>query len=234
MQKRSGVMILSADTLLRDGLAALITMRTDYQVLVAGATVRELINRSEQPRCEVTLVDCVIPGLSRLSGVLAHLRAASPDGRVVLLVAQQDARLVGSLTQGGCCARVLKEEGWYGLLSALQAAVDGRSYLSPGTLRCVTDADPPEHGSEPALSPLSIREREVMHLVAGGQRTRDIARYLALSPKTVEKHRGTLMRKLGVHNVAGVATYAAMQSAGTARAMLAALPAGAPRAVAMK
>ena len=45
MQKRSGVMILSADTLLRDGLAALITMRTDYQVLVAGATVRELINR---------------------------------------------------------------------------------------------------------------------------------------------------------------------------------------------
>ena len=217
MHERTRIAILSADSLMRDGLAALLAARAGMQVVATGASVRELLDASERVHGVVVLIDCTVPGLSQLGAVLAHLRAKLPDGRVVMLAFEGDARFLASLAHGGCRACVLKEEGWRELESAIRAVADGNSYLSPGATAQLLAHGTQAGACEQGLAPLSTRKSEVMQLIAGGQRTRDIAQRLALSPKTVEKHRTSLMRKLGVRNVAGVAAYAAIQGAGIAR-----------------
>lgn len=216
MQERTQVAILSADALMRDGLSSLLAACAGVQVVAAGATARELLNGRVDMRDVVVLIDCAVPGLSKLSAVLAHVRAALPNAEVILLAFQADARFLASLAHNGCRACVLKEEGWRELDSAIRAIASGGSYLSPGAAEYLLAPGTQRVACEDGLAPLSLRESEVMQLIAGGQRTRDIARRLALSPKTVEKHRTNLMRKLGVRNVAGVAAYAAIQNVGIA------------------
>ncbi|MCI0559065.1 MAG: response regulator transcription factor, partial [Nitrososphaera sp.] len=107
---------------------------------------------------------------------------------------------------------LLKDDGHDQLLIALRSILSGKTYLSPGICQEVvtgylkTFKD--NVGTRKSWEILSQREREVIKLIAEGYRNRQIAEHLSLSPKTIEKHRSTAMRKLGLHNTAGVTAYA--------------------------
>jgi DNA-binding NarL/FixJ family response regulator len=106
---------------------------------------------------------------------------------------------------------VLKDDSRAELFGALANVVSGRNYLSPSIVEKVV-AGYLSGGdlttSEPSWEVLTRREREVIKLIAEGKRTKEIAVYLSLSPKTIEKHRTNLMRKLDLHNVSEVTVYA--------------------------
>jgi len=198
--------IVGSDALLRDGIAALLTERAQAATAHAFASVDELLSSSRLRDFDVVLVDCVLPGIVTLSCSLSRLHKALPDCVVVALVHQRDYRLLAPLFRWRRFACALKEEGYSELERALGAALAGETYLSPGI-----NVDRTSGGCDIADGQgkqLSAREMEIMQLIASGQRTREIADRLSLSPKTIEKHRANLMRKIGVRNIAGVALFA--------------------------
>jgi DNA-binding NarL/FixJ family response regulator len=122
---------------------------------------------------------------------------------------------VGAALRAGADAYVLKDDSSAELLMAIRALRAGKSYLSPAicdrVMHGFLGSDPDRSGQATprnGTAALTIREREVIKLIAEGLRTRQIAEFLSLSPKTVEKHRGNLMRKLNLRNAAAVTGYA--------------------------
>jgi two-component system, NarL family, response regulator NreC len=100
---------------------------------------------------------------------------------------------------------VLKSQAARDLVRAIESVSRGEVYLSPGIASAVAEA----HASpEGAVDGLSVRERQVLQLIAEGNSTKDIAAHLGISAKTVESHRSKLMRKLDIHDTAGLVRYA--------------------------
>ncbi len=100
---------------------------------------------------------------------------------------------------------VLKNQAANDLVHAIRAVCCGQVYLSPGVSRAVVEAySHPEHPSDA----LSVRERQVLQLIAEGKTTKEIAALIVVSPKTVESHRARLMQKLEIHEIAGLVRYA--------------------------
>ncbi len=113
----------------------------------------------------------------------------------------------------GADAYVLKDDGCAELLSAVRNVRAGKSYLSPAICERVMSgyvraAAEPQQPAPASWEILSERERQVLKLVAEGYKTREIADYLSLSSKTVEKHRTNMMRKLDLHGISAVTVYA--------------------------
>ena len=131
---------------------------------------------------------------------------------MVLTFHKEDAHIHSAL-EAGADAYVLKDDGRADLLAAIRAVRSGRSFLSPAICDRVMSgyvragASSAEHRSA-NWENLTPREREVLKLVAEGYKTREIAQYLSLSTKTVEKHRANMMRKLDLHSVSAVTAYA--------------------------
>jgi DNA-binding NarL/FixJ family response regulator len=133
-------------------------------------------------------------------------------GVVVLTFHKEDAHIHSALL-AGADAYVLKDDGCSELLAAVRNVWAGKSYLSPaicdrvmsGYVRATVE---PEESVTPSWEVLSERERQVLKLVAEGYKTREIADYLSLSSKTVEKHRTNMMRKLDLHGISAVTVYA--------------------------
>jgi DNA-binding NarL/FixJ family response regulator len=101
---------------------------------------------------------------------------------------------------------VLKNQAANDLVQAIREVCRGQVYLSPGVSRAVVDAYADPAGASDAL--LSLRERQVLQLIAEGKTTKQIATLLGVSAKTVESHRTNLMHKLDIHEIAGLARYA--------------------------
>ena len=205
--------IVGTDALMREGLAALLTARGGLQIVASHAHAREAFATVDISQIDLILFDCAVASIAPLGAALAQIETSFPGCATVLIAAARDARLLIPITRGSRRGCLLREEGYDVLQQALAAVLAGDSYVSPTVAGCREARAVIAASSGGAAAPLSARETEIMHLIACGQRTRDIASRLALSPKTIEKHRSSLMRKLGVHNVAGVAIFAAQQSA---------------------
>jgi DNA-binding NarL/FixJ family response regulator len=122
---------------------------------------------------------------------------------ILMLTSAREAPPGDTVLQAGISGYVCKTSSQGELLSAIRSVSVGRRYLGPSTL----DGQklPPARRSPNSLSD---REREVMRLIAEGYRTREMAKQLSLSHKTIEKHRSNLMRKLGLRSATAVAAYA--------------------------
>jgi DNA-binding NarL/FixJ family response regulator len=103
-------------------------------------------------------------------------------------------------------AYVLKTQAASDLLGAIQAAVAGETYLSPGISEGVIDAALSGNGI--AADPLTARERQVLQLISEGHTTKEVANVLGISVKTADTHRASIMRKLDIHETAGLVRYA--------------------------
>jgi DNA-binding NarL/FixJ family response regulator len=148
-----------------------------------------------------------LPGLNGIEATAELLRHV-PSAKVVILSMYDDERSVVGAIRSGARAFVLKRASDSDLLDALRTVAKGGSYLSPQVsdqlLKRIQRGDL-EAGAVPsALETLSPRELQVMRLVAEGQTSKEIAALLDLGLQTVRSYRKTLMKKLGVNNVAGL------------------------------
>jgi DNA-binding NarL/FixJ family response regulator len=101
---------------------------------------------------------------------------------------------------------VLKSQAGSELACAIEAAAAGRTYLSSGISHALVDAF--SSGIAVAIDPLTAREREVLQLISEGNTTKEVANTLGISVKTAGTHRTSIMRKLDVHETAGLVRYA--------------------------
>ncbi len=191
--------------LVRQGICALLEKAPDIQVVGQaedGMAALELVRRTPP---DILVADVAMP---RLSGIqtLERISALGVRTRVIMLSMYSDETLVRQALQFGAAGYLLKRSVSEELLLAVRAAARGETYLSPAVSHVAVDAlrqgKRPDDGG--LLERLSPRERQVLQLVAEGRSNGEIARTLGVSKKTVEKHRASLVGKLGVRDLAGL------------------------------
>jgi two-component system, NarL family, response regulator NreC len=158
--------------------------------------------RSENP--DVAVLDIGMPRFNGLNAALELMRTA-PRVKVIVLTQHDEPQYVAEALRCGVKGYVLKSQAARDLVHAIRGVCRGEVYLSPG----ISDAVAKSYASPPPLrETLSVRERQVLQLIAEGESTKEIAGRLGLSAKTVETHRFKLMQKLDIHDTASLVRYA--------------------------
>lgn len=200
-------MVLADDhQLVLEGIAALLRREPGIEVvaeLTDGAAALEAILRLKPA---VAVLDVQMPKISGLE-LLRKLREAKSMTRVVLLTMHADPSYVKEALGAGALGYVIKDSVSRGLVDAVRAAASQRLYLSARVTRGALSDDAGEDRT-PGPRILSARERDVLRLVTAGRSSKEIASELALSVRTVDGHRASIMDKLGVRTVPGLVKYA--------------------------
>jgi DNA-binding NarL/FixJ family response regulator len=204
------IRILIADdhALVRAGIRALAQKIAGIEVVAEAADGRDALALTKLHQPDIVLMDISMPGLN---GLEAAARAAKdfPSVRILILSAHADEEHVCQALRAGAAGYLLKDAGTAELEIALRAVARGETYLSPAVSKhVIADYIRRTGGESGSLELLTPRQREVLQLIAEGHTTKEIARTLHLSDKTVETHRMQLMERLDIHDVAGLVRYA--------------------------
>ncbi len=209
MGNKIQILVIDADSLLRDGVCALLNSEEELQVIGAVGTTAEIARVSLPTAPDIAIMDIAVPDATGIEAITA-VRVRWPGIRVLVLTFDSDGRLLEEALQAGADGYLLKSDTRQTLDLALRSVKEGERYVSPSIFDNVVHGYIRKHTftRQHEIDGLSDRERDVMRRIARGQRTREIAQELSLSHKTVEKYRSNLMRKLGLKTATAVAAYA--------------------------
>lgn len=207
--RRIRIVVADDHAVVREGVRRVFEEDAGLTVVGEAATGAEALRAVEATRPDVLVLDVGLPDLGGLE-VLRRLRSSGPEPRVLVLSMHDDAEYVIRAVQTGVDGYLLKDEAEPTMLrTAVRAVYEGHSYFSSTVAAALTGALQPPRRPEPdPLAPLTDRELDVLRLVASGRTNKEMAAELGISRRTVETHRGNLMRKLDIHSVAGLTRFA--------------------------
>lgn len=206
------ILLAEDHPVVREGLRALLESEDDFLVVAQtgdGSSVPALV---KELRPDLVVLDMVLPGMRGLE-ILPELARESPQVRVVILSMHSNEAYVLEALRSGAAGYVLKQSEPEELVRAIRAAVAGRRYLSPPLSERAVEAyarRATQSHSDP-YHDLTPRQRQVLQMVAEGRTNIEIAHRLSISPRTVETHRATLMKRLGVRTQAEVVRFAVVR-----------------------
>ena len=210
------IMVVDDHSVVREGIRHVLSDPALFAVVGEAGSAAEAIATVAAWAPDVVILDVSMPGGSGLH-VVAELLERAPAARVLMLSVHEDAEYVIESVQAGAHGYLRKDSTPAELRSAVTALSAGESYYSPqiagalaNALRARSAAPPPERAPS-AAEALTARERQVLALVADGATNREIGTQLGISTRTVEAHRDSLMRKLGIRTVAGLTRLAIEQ-----------------------
>jgi len=202
------VLVADDHSVVREGVRRLIEGEADIQLCGEAADGREVLEQVETHRPNVVILDITMPRLSGLE-TLERVRAKHPEVKTILLSVHADPPMIQNAVSLGVDGYLLKNARSSEILTAIRAVTRGGSYFSPPVAKeIVAQVRDPRPATDQPFQLLSGREREVLHLIAEGLSAKEIAVELSISNKTVEAHRTSLMRKLGVRKATELVRYA--------------------------
>ena len=198
-------LILADDHLLiRAGIRALLDPTPDITVIAECADGLQTLKAVREFHPDILLLDIAMPGADGIE-VARQLHTDAPETRILILSSIERPETVAMALSTGISGYLLKDFVLDELQQALRTVMAGKPYLSPKIHDIVTNTLQQPNSEKPRLTP---RQTEILRLVASGASTKQIARDLGISPKTVEFHRSQLMERIGVRDVAGLTRYA--------------------------
>ena len=204
------ILIAEDHTILREGIRALLSQDPDFIIVGEAGDGRQAIQRSQELRPDVVLMDLSMPNINGTEAIRT-IKQRNPDIKIIVLTMHKSEEYVRAALEAGVDGYVLKDDSQNELLAAFASIQKGGVYLSAGICdKVVNGFLNQSRGIQSACSwdQLSSRERQILKLIAEGSKNREIADYLSISMKTVEKHRTNLMKKLDLHCVSALTTYA--------------------------
>jgi DNA-binding NarL/FixJ family response regulator len=207
--KRITVLLAEDHQIVREGLRTLLQAETDLEVVGEAASGRQAVELAGKLHPAVIVMDIAMPLLNGLEATRQILKAA-PATRVLILSAHSDDAYVEQVISLGAAGYLIKQTAAHVLPKAIRAVAGGGEFFSPAIARRLDQqraADREGPPRQPA-SRLTSREVEVLQLIAEGKANKQTAAELGIGIKTVEKHREHLMRKLNIHDTAGLTRYA--------------------------
>jgi DNA-binding NarL/FixJ family response regulator len=209
--KRTTIVLADDHSLVREGLRRILDLEADFEVIGEASDGREAVQLAQALDPAVLLMDLGMPLLNGWDASKKVLEA-KPRIRVVILSAHGEKVYVKRAMDAGVAGFVLKQNCLRDLFVAIRTVVTGRSFFVPEVsillerAECVFGRGGVNRQS--GKLELSRREREVLQLIAEGKANKQTASELGITIKTVEKHRGRIMEKLGIHETAGLTRYA--------------------------
>ncbi|MGZ9223952.1 MAG: response regulator [Anaerolineales bacterium] len=199
------VLIAEDHLMVRAGIRALLEKAGDINVLDEVSNGQEAVEMTRNLKPDVLIMDIMMP---RMNGIQAaeNIREMRLPTNILLLSMYSDEGLVHQALQCGVKGYVLKSSVSDELIQAVRAVSNGQTYLSGPVseiVESIIHPYPAGRDGDP-LSNLSPREKQILQLIAEEHTSAEIAKMLAISEKTVEKHRAKLMEKLNVRNLAGL------------------------------
>jgi DNA-binding NarL/FixJ family response regulator len=209
-QARSRIVLVEDHAILREGLRALIEMEADFEIAGDFCSVEESLPQIEALQPDIVITDLALPGRSGIQS-LADIQRLAPGARKLILTAHNSEEYIRAALNSGADGYVLKDACSAELMLGIRTVIAGQRFLCKAiastflTAYLMNSEARAQSGAPNCMTP---REREVLTRIALGESNKIIARSLGVSPKTVEKHRSNVMRKLHLHNAAAITMYA--------------------------
>jgi DNA-binding NarL/FixJ family response regulator len=205
--KRARILLADDHTLTLEGIRTVLEPHHEIVGMVTDG--RALLDAAERLRPDLVVLDIAMPLLNGIDAA-AHLRKDLPEVKLLFVTMHVNPAYLEAALSAGATGYVLKSAASEELLLAIESVLNGRIYVTPSI-----SSEHLERFKDPARAAatlrLSMREREVLQLIAEGRATKEIASLLAISAKTVEFHRENIKRKLGVHTTADLTRHAIEQ-----------------------
>ena len=201
------LLVVDGHHLVRQAIACLLERYENIESVEHAASGEEALRKARVRAPDLVVMDLALEGILHGLDLIDSLRRELPETKVIVLTNDDRRSMVDGALQAGAVGYVSKRSNDEDLATAISSVLAGRNYIA----REVAGSAQPEDGREKlgdALRALSRRERESLVLIARGGTTKSIASELGISPKTVEKHRAKLARKLGIHSVAELTRFA--------------------------
>jgi len=198
------VLLADDHVIVRQGFRALLE-REGLEVVAEAANGHEAVRLAGELLPDVAVLDFAMPLLNGLDAA-KEIRRCSPRTRTILLTVHSEDHYVLEALQAGVHGYVVKTQAAADLVQAIREIRGNAIYLSPTISRAVVEAYFDK--ATPPGDVLSSRERQVLQLVAEGKTTKEIAGVLGVSIKTADSHRARIMRKLDIHDTAGLVRFA--------------------------
>ena len=203
------ILIADDQQLTREGIRSMLEREPDMEVLGEAEDGRSAARMARELGPDVILMDVCMP---EMNGIVATtlILAEAPRIKVIALSMLDDRRFVSNMLRAGASGYLIKDCSFKELVRAIRRVVTNKIYLSSGILDMVVKeyVTPPAYSDSPCSSNLTVREKEVLQLVAEGHSTSQIANSLHVSAKTIESHRQNLMAKINAKGIAGLTKYA--------------------------
>lgn len=205
---RIRILIAEDHALVRAGFCALLQNLEGVEVVAEAGDGHEALEKLEIHRPDLVLLDIAMPGLNGLEAA-ARIHKKHPQTGIIVLSMHAHEEYVIQALRCGAKGYLLKDAGIAELELAVRAVSRGETFLSPAVSKQLVDDYMRRREKETSpLERLTPRQREILQLIAEGKTTKDIARKLNLSVKTVETHRTQLMERLDLHDVTALVRFA--------------------------
>jgi DNA-binding NarL/FixJ family response regulator len=200
------VLLVEDHRMVREALREVLSKERDLEVVGEAGDARDGLEQARSLSPDVIVLDIRLPDLNGIE-VAERLKDSGSTAKIVALSAFSDRRFVTEMLRSGASGYVTKSAAGTELVSAIRAVASGHGYFSPDIAATLV-ADVRERSTDSKEQSLARREREVLRLIAEGERSTEIATQLNIAVATVEVHRRNISRKLGLHTVAELTRYA--------------------------
>lgn len=204
------VLIVDDHTLFRESLRSLLKAAGGIEIVGEAENGIEAVRKAVQLRPDVVLMDIAMPNLNGLQAT-RKIKRGNPSVKVLILTMYETEQYIIEMLRSGASGYILKRAAARELVSAIQAVSQGNAYLYPSVAKKVLNGylEQIKAGEkEDDHERLSVRELDVLCLVAEGKTNKEIAKLLSISVHTVQTHRLNLMKKLKVHDRTQLVRYA--------------------------
>ena len=210
MRSKKKVVIAEDHKLFREGLKSMLSARNDLKVVDEAQDGLEAIRCVKRNKPDLLLLDLSMPRLSGIS-VMRDIKSQIPEVKILALTIHESDQYVLEAFEAGADGYCIKDAGRNELMVAIDSVLGGKTYISPGIADNVMEGYLEESKrlkTKTTWDTVTQREREVLKLLAEGYLNKEIAEFLHISVKTVEKHRANIMNKLDLHNASALTAYA--------------------------
>ena len=205
--KKIRILVVDDHPVVRRGISACLAGRENLEIVGEAADGREAVRKARDLQPDIMLMDINMPQMNGLA-VTELLRRELPKINVLILSMHSNTEYVLRIIQSGARGYILKEAPVDELTRAIEMVQRGEAYFSSDVARVALTQFVRGHNDGPAVNQLTNREREVLTQIAEGLSNKEIASKLGVGVRTVETHRERIMRKLDIHNVAGLTRFA--------------------------
>jgi DNA-binding NarL/FixJ family response regulator len=207
--KPTRILVADDHEVVRRGVRALLEAEPGWQVCGEAITGREAVAKTKELAPHVVILDISMPELNGLEAT-RQIRKEAPQTEILILTMHDSEQMIREVLTAGARGYVLKSDAGRDLVAAVHALIRHKPFFASSVAQPVLDAylKSAEDAADQRSGTLTMREREIIQLLAEGNTNKEIAKTLHISVKTAETHRTNIMRKLALHSLTDLVRYA--------------------------